>query len=85
MTQDESELVNQPTEGVPSRQTNLKIKDLQRLRAQIARLRVRYRFSPSIERESKLKQLIRREADLSEEVGFGANPEAKHGRSKSSR
>jgi hypothetical protein len=48
-----------------------KLRVLAELRKEIERLRVNVRVAPRPDMERELQQLIRRESDLSADVGFG--------------
>lgn len=72
------EIREQPLEPMPSLETRLKIQKLQSLRSKIALARASYLVTQSRENEVALNKLIREEADLSDDVGFGANPDVSH-------
>lgn len=61
----------QPRQKPPRRETKRKIRQLAELRKEIERLKVNLRVAPTPDMERELQRLIRRENDLSGEVGFG--------------
>jgi hypothetical protein len=61
----------QPSQKPPRRETKRKIRQLAELRKEIERLKVNVRVAPTRDMERELQQLIRRESDLSADVGFG--------------
>ena len=63
----------QPTQKSPRRETKRKIRQLAELRKEIQRLKVNVRIWPTPDLEHELQQLIRRESDLSADVGFGVS------------
>lgn len=79
MVQDPNWLRHQPTEGFPSGETGRKIEALESLRRKIRLARNDYRTAPDPGKEVALRSLIQREAELSADVGFGANPAPQHG------
>jgi len=67
-------LDNQPREGLPDREHDIRIGQLAFIRMKIRLARQDYLTAPTIAKEAALRNLVKQEDDLSTSVGFGLSP-----------
>jgi hypothetical protein len=74
MTQNAERLRFQGEDEVPDPQHEQKILALDKIRLRLDRARYDFRIAQTKEKEIALQKLVREEAELSAEVGFGVSP-----------